>query len=87
MNWEMILSIERDKGKAEGRSEGKIIYFICQILQKLAKGKPEEILADEVEEAPALVHMISSIAAGMDNPVPEDILISYLEQKGKAPNT
>ena len=41
MNWEMTLSIERDKG----RYEGEMLNSIRLILSKLSKGKTEEVIA------------------------------------------
>ena len=79
----MTLLVERDKGRAEGRTEGDTLRLIRQILLKLDKGKSEEVIASEVEEDAAVVHQFVSIAARMDDPDPEKILGAYNDRKKK----
>lgn len=73
MNWEMTLSVERDKGI----EKGEIQKAIRQILIKLSKGKSEEVIADEIEEEVSFVHQIVSLSKSMENPTPEVVLNAY----------
>lgn len=85
MNWEMTLSVERNKGRVEGRIEGEIQKSIRQILIKLSKGKTEEVIANEIEDDVNFVHQVISLSKGMENPTPEAILSAYetLKMEGK----
>ena len=73
MNWEMTLSIERDKG----RNEGELLTLVKQILAKIPKGKPEDVIADEIERDVTFVHLITTLSKNMDAPTPEAILSAY----------
>ena len=73
MNWEMTLSIERDKG----RYEGEMLTSIRLILSKLSKGKTEEVIADEIEKDVTFVHLINSLSVTMDSPTPEAVFNAY----------
>ena len=81
MNWEMTLSIERDKG----RNEGKLLTLIQLILAKLSKGKSEDIIADEIERDVTFVHLIASLSKNIDKPTAESVFDAYktLKMKGK----
>ena len=81
MNWEMTLSIERDKG----RNEGELLTLVKQILAKIPKGKPENVIADEIERDVTFVHLIATLSKNMDAPTPEAVLSAYkkLEVEGK----
>ena len=85
MNWEMTLSIERDKGRKEGRYEGEMLNSIRLILSKLSKGKTEEVIADEIEKDVTFVHLIDSLFKTMDSPTPEAVFNAYktLDTDGK----
>ena len=73
MNWEMTLSIERDKG----RNEGELLTLVKQILAKIPKGKPENVIADEIERDVTFVHLIATLSKNMDAPTPEAVLSAY----------
>ena len=77
MNWEMTLSVERDKGRKEGRYEGEMLNSIRLILSKLSKGKTEEVIADEIEKDVTFVHLINSLSVTMDSPTPEAVFNAY----------
>ena len=81
MNWEMTLSVERDKG----RYEGEMLNSIRLILSKLSKGKTEEVIADEIEKDVTFVHLINSLSVTMDSPTPEAVFNAYktLDTDGK----
>lgn len=81
MNWEMTLSVERNKGI----EKGEIQKAIRQILIKLSKGKSEEVIANEIEEEVSFVHQIISLSKSMENPTPEAILNAYetMKMEGK----
>ena len=81
MNWEMTLSIERDKG----RHEGEMLNSIRLILSKLSKGTTEEVIADEIERDVTFVHLINSLSETMDSPPPEAVFNAYktLDTDGK----
>ena len=81
MNWEMTLSIERDKG----RNEGKLLTLIQLILAKLSKGKSEDIIADEIERDVTFVHLIASLSKKIDKPTAESVFDAYktLKMEGK----
>ena len=85
MNWEMTLSVERDKGRKEGRYEGEMLNSIRLILSKLSKGKTEEVIADEIEKDVTFVHLINSLSVTMDSPTPEAVFNAYktLDTDGK----
>ena len=86
-NWEMTLSIERDKGKAEGKSEGEISYLITSDPLETCKRKARE---DYCRRSEGSSHFspydLFQLQVCMDSPAPEDILISYLEQMEKSLN-
>ena len=77
MNWEMTLSVERDKGRKEGRYEGEMLNSIRLILSKLSKGKTEEVIADEIERDVTFVQLINSLSETMDSPTPEAVFNAY----------
>ena len=81
MNWEMTLSIERDKG----RNEGELLTLIQLILAKLSKGKSEDIIADEIERDVTFVHLIASLSKNIDKPTAESVFDAYktLKMEGK----
>ena len=85
MNWEMTLSVERDKGRKEGRYEGEMLNSIRLILSKLSKGKTEEVIAGEIEKDVTFVHLINSLSVTMDSPTPEAVFNAYktLDTDGK----
>ena len=51
-----------ERGHAEGREAGKMLHQIQLILRKKAKGKPPEVIADELEEDEESVRRILQIA-------------------------
>ena len=77
MNWEMTLSVERDKGRKEGRYEGEMLNSIRLILSKLSKSKTEEVIADEIERDVTFVQLINSLSETMDSPTPEAVFNAY----------
>lgn len=93
MNWEMTLSVEREKGRKEGmnegrkegRHEGEMLNSIRLILSKLSKGKTEAVIADEIERDVSFVHLINSLSETMDSPTPEAVFNAYkaLDMDGK----
>ena len=78
MNWEMTLTVERNKGKvegrAEGRGEGELLKLINQILKKSLKGQSAERISDDLMEEPALVNQILRIASQNSLSDPDEIL-------------
>ena len=85
MNWEMTLSVERDKGRKEGRYEGEMLNSIRLILSKLSKGKTAEVIAGAIEKDVTFVHLINSLSVTMDSPTPEAVFNAYktLDTDGK----
>ena len=74
MNWEMTLTVERNKGRAEGRGEGALLKLIDQILKKSLRGQSAERIADDLVEEPALVGKILRIASQNSLSDPDKIL-------------
>ena len=56
-----------------------------KILAKNPKGRPEDVIADEIERDVTLVHLIATLSKNMDVPTPEAVLSAYkkLEVEGK----
>ena len=90
MNWEMTLTVERNKGRAEGkaegraegraegkiegRGEGELLKLVKQILKKLSKGQNAEKIADDLMEDLSLVETICGIISESNSSDPEKIL-------------
>jgi len=75
MNWEMTLSIERDKGET--------LKTIRQIIKKAALGQSEEKISEDLLEDVSYVHDICSIIASFGNKTidPDEVFIKYLDQQ------
>ena len=70
MNWEMTLTVEKNKG----RDEGELLKLIKQILKKISKGQNVEKIADDLMEELSLIEIICGIISESDSSDPEEIL-------------
>ncbi|MCM1570204.1 MAG: hypothetical protein NC081_12295, partial [Roseburia sp.] len=57
--WEMDV---RAEGREEGREEGETRKLIELVCRKIRKGKPPEVIAQELEEAPEVIRRIYETA-------------------------
>ena len=90
MNWEMTLTVERNKGREEGRKEGieegrdegDLLRLIKLAQKKCSKGYSLERIAEELEENPELIEPIFDVCA--ENPgAGSEIILHLLEERGK----
>ena len=77
MNWEMTLLVERNKGHAEGLSDGEILKLVKQIRKKLSLHQSEEKIADDLVEDISLVHTICELIKRMPDENDEGVLQEY----------
>lgn len=63
MKLERMMMDSRREGKLEGKIEGKIESRVELICRKLAKGKPSEAIAEDLEEELSEVRRICDVAA------------------------
>lgn len=61
--WEAVRMNIYETGKDNGREEGIEIKLIELVCKKLRKGKPVEVIADELEETVEKIQAICDVAA------------------------
>ena len=86
MNWEMTLTVERNKGRVEGRAEGReegvLLNLINLILKKSLRGQSAERISDDLMEETALVNQIRQIASQNSLSDPDEILRILKTERG-----